>query len=731
MPISRFSRRQRFSRLTAAALALAACTLPFAGCQNPAGSRSSGGAQASAIDPRVAELREETRAMVGTARDRVFPALVNIEVVTLRYDGGKEAKDRTGGSGTIISPDGYVLTNAHVTDEGFRFFVILADKQRVPATLVGEDPWTDLAVLKLDTSRLKDSSKPLPFAAFGDSASLLTGDYVLAMGSPFALSRTVTLGIVSNVERVFTSSRDGDADEMLLNWEQRTGLFTTWIQHDALINPGNSGGPLINLDGKIVGINTRGGAGMAFATPSNMAKDVAQALITKGEVPRSSVGASFRHLENTGIQSGVLVDSVDADGPAARAGLKPGDVLTAIDDQPVTARFVEEIPPLLKTLADRPVGSTIRLAYTRPSSISTLNTGTPGVAELTTEKLKRDRGEETALRVWGVTAQRITERAAQVRRLPSTTGVLVSSIRGGSPAATADPALNWGDVITAIDGQPVATIADAIAQYNRIEEMKDKPEWVLVNFQREGKDFLTLVDPTPNDRDPPAPDTPRAWVGVATQPVITTLARKLGSDNHRGFRVTRVYSKTKAADAGLRVGDIITAIDGKKLAPRNLAEAGLFNRAVREMPIDSSATLTVMRDGGSVDLPVSLEATRQTPEEARRERDRDFELVVRDITFFDREDNRWPEDLSGVFVDSADPAGWAGLGGLQGGDVIQRIQDAPIATRADFKKAMDQIRESKPDRVVFVIYRGSRTFFRFVEPDWKPTQHPARTMRED
>lgn len=647
------------------------------------------------------------------ARDRVFPSLVNIEVVTLEYHGGKESKNRSTGSGTIISADGLVLTNAHVTDQGYKFFCTLSDKQRIPATLVGEDPWTDLAVLRLDVSKLIKGTA-LAVASFGDSDKLSVGDYVLAMGSPFALSRTVTLGIVSNTERVFTSSRDaGEADEMMLNWEQRTGLFTNWIQHDALINPGNSGGPLVNLQGQVVGVNTRGGNGMAFATPSNFAKQVAESLMTRGEVLRSTIGASVRHIQNTGIDSGVLVDSVEQDGPAARAGLKAGDVIKSIGGVPVNVRFVEEIPGILKRIAELEIGSTIAMDYQRGTERSS--------ALIKTDKLLRDKGDETALRTWGVTAQRITDRMAQLRRLDSTRGAVVSSVQGGAPAATAEPSLSWGDVILKIDNTPINTLSDLVDAYKRVEALKERPEYVLVNFEREGKNLLTMVKTKREDRPDPAPELNKAWIGVATQPVIEKMAVQLGSRDNRGFRVTRVYSKTNAEKAGLKVGDIVTAIDGDKLTPKNLTEAGLLMREIKKMSIDSDAKLTVIRDGKPVEVVVKLEETRPEAEQAKRERDTDFELVVRDITFFDREDNRWSDSLTGVFVDSADSAGWAGLGGIAGGDVIQRIGDTEITDRASFKSVMAQIKASQPERVVFVIYRGSRTFFRFVEPDWKPT----------
>ena len=181
----------------------------------------------------------------------------------------------------------------------------------MPARLVGEDPLTDLALLELDLSELEDTSRPLPVAAFGDSDALEIGDYVMAMGSPFSLSRSVSLGIVSNTERVFAGGFGShDIEEMELAAGQRTGLFTRWIQHDAVISPGNSGGPLVNLAGEIVGVNELGGSSLSFAIPSNLAARVSATLAESGEVERSWIGVSFKPIQRTGLDAGVLISSV-------------------------------------------------------------------------------------------------------------------------------------------------------------------------------------------------------------------------------------------------------------------------------------------------------------------------------------------------------------------------------------------------------------------------------------
>lgn len=681
--------------------------------------RSPAQARQSAPDVNL-QLRE----MIAGARDAVFPALVHIEVQAVEHWAGQESKMTSTGSGTIIDPSGLVLTNAHVTDNGRRFFCTLADKQRVPATLVGEDPWTDLALIQIDTSRVHGYEKGLPHAAFGDSAQLHTGDLVLAMGSPFALDRTVTLGIVANPDRVFTEGPSNDVEALQLGWgSQRTGIFTSWIQHDALINPGNSGGPLVNMEGQVIGVNTRGGSGNGFATPSNIARHVVEQLRQHGQVPRSWIGVGFKHLERTGLDRGVFIDSVDADGPAYAAGLRAGDVLIALDGLPVTVRFPEEVPDLLALIAAHPVGKPMTIRYERK--------GEPGSITLTTQPLQLDEGDSVSLRKWGLTIAQITEYQAKWRNLDSTEGAMVESTRSGTPAELAEPALQWGDIVHAIDGQPIVTIRDMVGVYTSLDEDEDRPEYVLISFSRGDSQLVTALRTSmPDSADPPR-DLPRAWLGVDTQPVVPELARHLTNPDNLGFRITRIYPGTTAAESDLKVGDIVTAINGDAVMPLAIEQAGMFGREIRQLDVGSEATLSIVRGDDAIEVAVKLERSRTRPEEAKRERNRDFGLTVRAITFFDRIDRRWADDVRGVIVDDVERGGWASAGGLMSGDLIQQIDDHEVAKLSDFADAMESIAEEKPERVVFQVLRGPRTSFRFVEPDWEPEIHDVDPATDD
>ncbi len=656
--------------------------------------------------------------MVGLARDRVFPALVHIRVVTVDYTGGKENKSQSVGSGTIISAEGYVVTNQHVTDKGTQFKCTLSDRQEVNATLIGEDPLTDLAVLRLDLPEQKKGAPPLPFASFGNSDELQIGDYVLAMGSPFALSRSVTLGIVSNTERVFSGMAGDEEDEdMELSEGQRTGLFTQWIQHDASINPGNSGGPLVNLKGEVVGVNELGGSSMGFAIPASLVRPVVEALIRQGEVRRSWIGMGLKSIAKTGLKEGVLVDSVVKDGPAGRAGVQAGDVLVRMDGQPITVRFPEEVPGLMKRISDLPIGSRVKLAFSRGGAIVDVT--------VTTELLDRDLGDERAFSAWGFTGQEITSEMARDRRLDSTEGVLVAGVREGGAAQLAEPPLVDGDVIRAIGGTKVGTLSDLSQRYEQIMGKPPLPDYLIVEFDRRGRNHITLLKSKPDEEEELPREVRKAWIGISTQAVIQKLADKLEQPQARGYRITRVYPKTQAAKTDLKVGDIIVALNGEKIAPVGMEDTGLFTRRVNRLKIGDVAKLTIFRGKQKIDVPVTLEPTKITVEEAHRDRNRDFDLVVREVTFFDHDENRWGDDVTGVLVEQVEAAGWAGLAGIVTGDLIQSIDGHPIGDLAAYRKAMKEVRRTRSARVVFVVLRGARTHYQFLEPTWKPASNPS------
>src|SRR5258707_7689340 len=245
------------------------------------------------------EVPSNVRAALETAITRMRPALVRIHVVATEYHEGRELKMQAVGSGAIISKDGYLVTNHHVAGHGARMVCTLWNREEIEAELIGTDPLTDISVLKLKPEK----SREFIAAIFGDSSKLVVGDSVLAMGSPMALSQSVTLGIISNVEmimpRVFGSRFRLDGEDV--------GALVRWIGHDAAIYGGNSGGPLVNLQGEIIGINEIQ-FGLSGAIPGNLARNIAQQIMDHRKIRRSWLGIDVQPLfKHSKAEHGVLI----------------------------------------------------------------------------------------------------------------------------------------------------------------------------------------------------------------------------------------------------------------------------------------------------------------------------------------------------------------------------------------------------------------------------------------
>ena len=283
----------------------------------------------------------ELRSQIDSAIAKVKPALVRIRVVSTDYSEGREVKMQEVGSGAIITKDGYLITNHHVAGHAARMFCTLWNREEIEAELVGTDPLTDISVIKLKPEQ------PLEFkpAEFGDSSEIQVGEYVLAMGSPMALSQSVTLGIISNTEMTMPRFW-GSARRFRLDGED-VGSLVRWIGHDAAIYGGNSGGPLVNLRGKIIGINEIS-YGLGGAIPGNLAQSVANEIMAKGRVRRSWLGLDAQPLfKRTADKHGVLISGVIENSPADKAGFKPGDLLLRLGKTATDVRFEEQMSDLM------------------------------------------------------------------------------------------------------------------------------------------------------------------------------------------------------------------------------------------------------------------------------------------------------------------------------------------------------------------------------------------------
>jgi serine protease Do len=417
-------------------------------------------------------------AVVSVTRD-IFPAVVRLDVAQEIYADGKRTLRRGIGSGVIIDEQGHILTNYHVAGRAAEIYITLANKERVPAKLIGDDHWTDIAVVQLDMETIRRKNIPFAWAQLGDSDTLVPGQDVIAIGTPFGLARTMTLGIVSNNERTFYPEKSSIDD-------YETGEFSNWIQMDTPIAPGNSGGPLVDLNGRVVGINTRGiqGQSLNFAIPISTAREVATQILRnasldkKGRVERADLGIDLKPLQDLesfydlDINQGVLINSVDRGSPAAKAGVKTQDILIDLNGQPTNARFPEEIAPVRKMIADLPIDKDVKLTIRRGKE----------TLELTarTQKLEGAVGEERELKVWGLSVRDVTRTYANEEQLDDDTGVVVTTLSQGYPAAKAE--LRPGDVIRSVNQKPARDLDEFVKLYD--DSVANKDERVLLDVQR-------------------------------------------------------------------------------------------------------------------------------------------------------------------------------------------------------------------------------------------------------
>jgi len=667
-------------------------------------------ALSSALHPVHAEALTPPQAVdVEDAIRKVYPALVRIYVVMEEGEDGRMRKMQGSGSGAIISPEGHVLTNHHVAGRGTRFVCTLSNREEIDATLVGTDALSDLAILKLDlsTRRLKD--EPLAVATFGDSDKLKVGDVVLAMGSPGGLSQSITRGIVANTEMIVPKHQIS----LTLDGES-VGELVRWIGHDAVIYPGNSGGPLVNPAGEIVGVNEVGIASLGGAIPSNVAKKVAAELIAKGSVTRSWIGLEVQPLlRSMAEEKGALVASVWKDSPAAQAGIKPGDFITAYQGTTIAdCHAAEDIPTFNGMVLGTTPGTKVTLTGFRD--------GKPQSWEMTTIVREPNMAKENELREWGLTARDFTKVSALEKYRESKDGVLVDTVRGGGPSAEAKPALRGSDVIIRVGGKPVHNREELAAFTAEFTKGLDGPKPLLVEFERNREQLATVVKVGPV-KDPLRPRlAEKAWMGAATQVITDELATALAIPGKKGVRVTALAPDSPAAKAGLKEGDLLLKLDGRVINARRPEDAEILPELILAYPVGTTVEFEGQRDGQAQKWPVALAARPIDDSELTEHKDELFEFTARQLSSAQRDDakERQGEDPVGVSVLKVEPSGWAALGGLAPDDIILNIDGQPTNDIESLKAKLATLTEAKPRSVVFGIRRGPRTQFLEIEPRW-------------
>ena len=651
------------------------------------------------------EFPGNTRAVVDSAIVRMRPALVRIHVVSTEYREGREMKMQAVGSGAIISKAGYLVTNHHVAGHGARMVCTLWNREEIEAELVGTDPLTDISVLKLKPGQ------PREFAAatFGDSSKIVVGDSVLAMGSPMALSQSVTLGIISNVEMIMPRLF-GTFGRLRLDGED-VGALVRWIGHDAAIYGGNSGGPLVNLRGEIIGINEIR-FGLSGAIPGNLARCVAEQIIARGKIQRSWLGIDVQPLfKHSTWDHGVLIGGVVGDSPASRAGLQPGDLLLRLGDAPIHVRYDEEMPDFMRLVTGLPIGQPVTALVLR------------GGKEISCQLEPIERGElnpkQHELKQWGLTARDLSFLTAKEMKRTNQTGVLVTSVRPGGPAGEAKPALDAKDVLIEVNRAPVANVAELIELTRKLTEAKTEPTAVIATFDRESRRYLTVVKIGLQDLRDPGLEVTKAWLPVETHVISRDIARQLRQPELKGFYVTQVYPDTTAEKAGLKPGDFITAVDGEKLTASGPEHEEEFGALIRQFEIGATVRLTLLRDNGPMQIPVELVRSPKLKREMKKYRNEDFEFTTRNVAFFDVAEEQWKPGQRGALVEEVRPGSWAELGSLSSDDLIVEVEGKPVSDVDALKSVMEQIARDKKSSVVMKVVRGIHTAFLELEPAWK------------
>ena len=415
--------------------------------------------------------------------EAVTPSVVHIQAI-VKFD---DRRSEVTGSGLIVTSDGAILTNEHVVDDAEKITVTVPGRKRkYPARLIGTDRQTDVALLRVDP----DPDHPFTAARLSPDP-VHVGQWVLAIGNPYGLDGTVSLGIVS------AKGRNLEIPDLL----------NDFIQTDALIDRGSSGGPLVDLEGRVVGINSRGqGRGIGFTIPIATAREV-MAQLDNGGIERGYLGVSLQPLDRDladylglGETAGVLVSQVVPKSPAEQAGLRTGDVITRFADREVEAEEEEDLGSFQRLVAGSAPGTRVAIAYLRD--------GKPGTAKAEIGSQPKLEGEEVETAV-GFHVKEITQGLARAHRLTSTTGAFVTFVANGSPASEAG--LRMGDVIVRIGAAAVASLGE----FQKAIASVDMKHRFLVHARRGEELRYVLIVPRASASDGASDDTPNAAAQVS------------------------------------------------------------------------------------------------------------------------------------------------------------------------------------------------------------------------
>ncbi len=413
------------------------------------------------------------RSIVQHAKGQVFPAVVYIKVLVESNEGGKRQTMEASGSGVIISADGKVVTNWHVIDNAVEVRCLLTDGSYYDAEVLGSDQDTDLALLQLEI----DGATALPYAHFGDSTALLEGDFVMAMGAPWGLNRSVSIGIISCSRRFLEGVSE----------------YSLYLQTDAAINPGNSGGPLVNTSGEIVGINSRGmsaGDNLGFAIPSETVVLLVEQLERFGKVNWSWTGLQLQPLRDFNrntyfdASNGVIVAETDPQSPARLAGVQQRDRIISVNSQALNALTAEDLPAVRRFIGLLPKHEAAAFVVDRAGEMVTI--------EITPREKGRVEGDEVALKRWDMSVKEINQFDNPALYFHRKSGVFVYGVKWPGNAASAG--LQGNDIILSIDNKDVATLDAIVTIHEEMLADIDTKSKVMFKVLRGGLMKLVVLD---------------------------------------------------------------------------------------------------------------------------------------------------------------------------------------------------------------------------------------------
>jgi len=425
-----------------------------------------------AVETAAAPAQMDMDSMM-RARDRVFPALLYIRVVMRSLESGEKSAREGGGSGFLISGDGFFVTNWHVVDKSLELRCLLSDGRSFPADVIGTDKDTDLALGKL---RMPEG-ETVPFAVFGSSASLAVCDPMLVMGAPWGMSRSISAGIISCVERYLAEASE----------------YALWLQTDASISPGNSGGPMVNTEGEVIAVTARGamyGGNLGFGVPADEAQIILGQIRGHGKVDWSWTGIRLQPLRDFEkniafpFTNGVMVAETEPGSPARLAGVLEHDRLLAVNGRPVTGSTIENLPEIRRVLGLLPKGE--------PAALTLARNGETLTIEVTPREKGRVEGDELDFPRWGFTAKAINQFDTPNLHFYKEKGVFVFGVK--NPGNAQQAGFREQDILQRVGARDIETLDDLKEAYDEAVAGVAQQHRLLVHILRGGMPRQIVLD---------------------------------------------------------------------------------------------------------------------------------------------------------------------------------------------------------------------------------------------